>query len=87
MSEIVKVSSKGQITLPARLRKRFNIKPGTYLRFIEGEDDFGATQASQRIASLRGKVAVRRPSGLQESPPRRHGGAHQCEGHSRLTPI
>ncbi|MDK2931759.1 MAG: antitoxin PrlF [Bacillota bacterium] len=69
MSEIVKVSSKGQITLPARLRKRFNIKPGTYLRFIEGENDFRVTLAPQRIASLRGKVAV---SGPQDFKKARH---------------
>lgn len=69
MSEIVKVSSKGQVTLPARLRRRFNIKPGTYLRFIEEEHDFRVTLAPQGIASLRGKVAV---SGSQDFKKARH---------------
>lgn len=59
MPGIIKVSSKGQITLPANLRKRFNIKPGTYLRFVEEENDFRVIPSSQGIVSLRGKVAVK----------------------------
>lgn len=61
MSEIVKVSSKGQVTLPASLRKRFNIRPGTYLRLIESERDFRVVVAPQGIASLRGAVQVDGP--------------------------
>jgi len=63
LSEIVKVSSKGQVTLPAGLRKRLNIKPGTYLRLIETEHDFRVTVAPQGISSLLGKVPV---SGTQD---------------------
>ncbi|NPV81638.1 MAG: AbrB/MazE/SpoVT family DNA-binding domain-containing protein [Firmicutes bacterium] len=69
MSEIAKVSSKGQITLPARLRKRFDIRPGTYLRFIEEEHDFRVTLAPQGIGSLRGQVTV---SGPQDFKKARH---------------
>ncbi len=58
MSEIVKVSSKGQVTLPVGLRKRLNIKPGTYLRLIETDHDFRVTIAPQGIISLLGKVPV-----------------------------
>lgn len=69
MSGIVKVSSKGQITLPAGLRKRFNISPGTYLRFVEEEHDFRLIPAPQGITGLRGRVAVR---GVQDFKQARH---------------
>jgi AbrB family looped-hinge helix DNA binding protein len=58
MSGFVKVSSKGQITLPVGLRKRYNIKPGTYLRFVEEENDLRVVPVAQGIANLRGRVAV-----------------------------
>jgi AbrB family looped-hinge helix DNA binding protein len=29
------ITSKGQIVVPARLRKRYGLKPGTKIRFIE----------------------------------------------------
>lgn len=63
MSDIVKVSSKGQITLPSSLRKRLKIKPGTYLRLIESDSDFRAVVAPRGIRSLKGKVPV---SGIQD---------------------
>lgn len=62
-SEIVKVSSKGQVTLPAGLRKRLNIKPGTYLRLIEMDQEVRITVAPQGIRSLLGAVPV---SGAQD---------------------
>lgn len=63
MQGMVKVSSKGQITLPAGLRRRFNIKPGTYLHIIEEESDFRVVPTSEGIARLRGQVVV---SGIQD---------------------
>jgi AbrB family looped-hinge helix DNA binding protein len=30
---------KGQVVIPARLRKKFNIKAGTKIHVIEGEDE------------------------------------------------
>jgi AbrB family looped-hinge helix DNA binding protein len=32
------MNSKGQIIIPARLRKRYGLKPGTKIRFIEREN-------------------------------------------------
>jgi len=32
------VTSKGQLVVPARLRRRYGIKPGTKIRFIERPD-------------------------------------------------
>lgn len=37
--EVVKVTSKGQMTLPVRVRKALSIKAGEYLAvYIDGED-------------------------------------------------
>ena len=33
------VTTKGQIVIPARLRRRYGIKPGTRVRFIERTDE------------------------------------------------
>ncbi len=35
LSESSTVTSKGQLVVPARIRRRFGIKPGTSVRFIE----------------------------------------------------
>lgn len=82
MSGIVKVSSKGQITPPAGLRKRYNIKPGTYLRFIMEENDFRVTSVPQGIAELRGKVPV---SGRQDFKDARNKAIEE-KIHEKVTP-
>lgn len=35
--DVAYVTSKGQLVIPARLRRKYGIKPGTKVRFIEGE--------------------------------------------------
>lgn len=35
MSKTVQVTSKGQLVVPAALRKKYGIKPGTKISFIE----------------------------------------------------
>ena len=37
-SQAVKVTNKGMITIPAKLRKKHNIKDGDKIVFIEDED-------------------------------------------------
>ena len=59
------ISSKGQITLPARLRKRFGLRPGMKLEFDESADCLVARPAFDPVemrtvlgcASSLGKVA------------------------------
>jgi AbrB family looped-hinge helix DNA binding protein len=36
--ETAYVTSKGQLVVPARIRRRFNIKPGTRINFLEEHD-------------------------------------------------
>jgi AbrB family looped-hinge helix DNA binding protein len=35
--DVAYVTSKGQLVIPARLRRKYGIKPGTKVCFIEGE--------------------------------------------------
>jgi AbrB family looped-hinge helix DNA binding protein len=35
--DVAYVTSKGQLVIPARLRRKYGIKPGTKVYFIEGE--------------------------------------------------
>ena len=37
--EIAKITSKGQIVIPVRLRKRHGLKSGTKMTFIEKDND------------------------------------------------
>lgn len=38
MSHAAKITSKGQITIPAKLREQLGVGPGDHLNFIEAED-------------------------------------------------
>ena len=37
--DTVYVTSKGQLVVPARLRRKYGIKPGTKIRFIERDNE------------------------------------------------
>lgn len=39
MRKTVRVTSKGQLVVPAKLRKKYGIKPGTNISFIERENE------------------------------------------------
>ena len=36
---VVQVTSKGQLVVPARLRRKYGIKPGTKVRFVERDNE------------------------------------------------
>lgn len=55
---LAKVSKKGQLTLPAEVRKRLNIKQGTYVRFVIEEGDVRLIPAGKGVETLRGSVQV-----------------------------
>lgn len=57
-----KVTSKGQITLPARLREKLGILPGDRVEFVEGPD--GSISMLRKTASfndLRGMIKLAEP--------------------------
>ncbi|WP_338835860.1 AbrB/MazE/SpoVT family DNA-binding domain-containing protein [Neomoorella thermoacetica] len=55
---IAKISAKGQVTIPAQIRKFLGVKPGSQIRFVISGDAVRIERAPQGIASLKGKVLV-----------------------------
>jgi len=58
MAGYAKVSSKGQITLSADIRKHLNIKPGMYLSVVEDGEGIYITPVKENLSNLKGIVAV-----------------------------
>lgn len=58
MSEYIKVSAKGQITLPSYLRKKINVRPGSYIQFTEENGAFKIVPVNMGIEKLKGSVQV-----------------------------
>lgn len=61
MKEIVStITSKGQVTIPAEIRKRLNLHQGDRLSFLVADDGTVtlAMPAYPTVASLRGRVAT-----------------------------
>ncbi|MEW6572381.1 MAG: AbrB/MazE/SpoVT family DNA-binding domain-containing protein [Bacillota bacterium] len=56
-----KVSRKGQITLPAEVRKVLNLRPGARVRFVVEKDAARIVPVEGGIESLRGAVKVSAP--------------------------
>ncbi len=55
---------KGQIVIPAKLRKKFHIKPGTKIHIIEGQDEIILKPITEHFyrklrGSLRGKGVLK----------------------------
>ncbi len=58
MGHYVKVSEKGQITLPAELRKKLNVEPGSFIEIKEEEGVYKIIPQKQGIKRLKGAVPV-----------------------------
>jgi AbrB family looped-hinge helix DNA binding protein len=55
--EIAFVTSKGQLVIPARLRRRYGIKPGTKVCFIERDNEILFQPVTKEyIRSVRGML-------------------------------
>jgi len=55
-----KLSSKGRITIPARIRERLGLRTGDFLEFVEMENGvFAVVAASLSVQKLKG--IIRRP--------------------------
>ena len=55
---------KGQVVIPAKLRKKFHIKPGTKIHVIEGEDEIILKPITEQFyrklrGSLKGKGVLK----------------------------
>ncbi len=56
-----KISKKGQITLPAEVRKLLNLRPGARVRFVVEKDAARILPAEGGIETLKGTVKVSAP--------------------------
>lgn len=55
--ETAQVTSKGQLVVPVRLRRKYGIKPGTKIRFIERADELVLQPLTREyIRSVRGML-------------------------------
>jgi AbrB family looped-hinge helix DNA binding protein len=60
MRHEAKVTSKGQLTVPAALRKALNLKPGDKVVFVQDAGGHVAIEArTKTLAGLRGVVRLR----------------------------
>ncbi|MDH7579099.1 MAG: AbrB/MazE/SpoVT family DNA-binding domain-containing protein [Bacillota bacterium] len=56
-----RISKKGQITLPAEVRKLLNLRPGARVRFVIDGDAARILPAKGGIETLKGAVKVSAP--------------------------
>jgi AbrB family looped-hinge helix DNA binding protein len=67
MRHEAKLTSKGQLTLPARLREALSLKPGDKVVFVEDEQGRVLLEArTHTLADLQGIVRVREPAPIAE---------------------
>jgi len=55
---IAKVSEKGQVTLPAAIRKKLNIGQGSYVRIVASGKEIRLIPETKSLSSLRGIVKI-----------------------------
>jgi AbrB family looped-hinge helix DNA binding protein len=63
---LVKVGSKGQITIPKSYRKSLNITPGDSVIIIESEGQLYLRPVSETIFEMRGIIQVDEPQDLEK---------------------
>ncbi|MEL6464987.1 MAG: AbrB/MazE/SpoVT family DNA-binding domain-containing protein [Pseudomonadota bacterium] len=62
-----KITSKGQVTLPAKLRKRLNAESGDHLEFIETSDgEVVIRRKTESFEDLRGIVKLDKKVSLED---------------------
>ena len=61
------ISSKGQITIPKRVRKRLRLEPGDKIEFlVDTEGSVTILPVTQDITRLKGMVQAKRPVSIDE---------------------
>jgi len=72
------VTTKGQITIPAEVRRRLGLETGDRVEFVEIEDGFAIKVANDDVRALKGLLRIpAKPVTLaaMEAAIRRRGGA------------
>jgi AbrB family looped-hinge helix DNA binding protein len=61
--EASRITRKGQIVIPAKLRRRYGIEPGTKVLFIERNDEiFLQPVTKEYVRSVHGMLASKTPT-------------------------
>lgn len=55
-----KITSKGQTTIPKRIRERLNLEPGDRVLFVERENEIVLQPVKHTLLDLKGSVEPRR---------------------------
>jgi AbrB family looped-hinge helix DNA binding protein len=55
---VVRVSAKGQVTIPAEVQKLLGIKAGSYVRFVVHKNGVSIEAAEHGIRALKGSVTA-----------------------------
>lgn len=63
---LLKVSAKGQITLPKKLRKQMGIQPGDSVFITQRNDEFVLTPITVTLFDLIGSIPVDGPQDFQK---------------------
>ncbi len=65
---VATLTSKGQITLPAAVRKKLGLAPGDQVDFVESGDGFALVPVSKHPSVLRGRFVgrVSKPVSIDE---------------------
>lgn len=56
---VATLTSKGQITIPASVRKALGLRPGAKVDFIAQEDGFKVVALDTHVSTLKGRFAGR----------------------------
>lgn len=56
-----KITSKGQTTIPKRIRERLQLEPGDRVLFVEREDEIVLQPVKHTLLDLKGSVDPRQP--------------------------
>lgn len=62
---LLRVSKKGQITLPKNLRKELGINPGDSVLITQKDDEFVLTPVTETLFDLRGFIPVSGPQDFE----------------------
>lgn len=62
----VGISKKGQVTLPAEVRKHLNIKPKSHVYFVIENDGVRVIPAKEGIESLKGILSASGPQDFKK---------------------
>jgi len=59
----MRITSKGQVTIPQEIRERFGLLPDTEVEFVAGKNSVQIVKSTHPVRTTRGEALVRRLKG------------------------